>query len=201
VSELQSARPHRLLVVRAIGVYRYDSNPHRSRWLASKPTGRAARPRPRRSARVSDQRVTEPGSRYIISYPRPARHESHGSGLWGGILGRSAPTKKLLKPSWRRRCAAVTTPVVLCPDRFLFLEVAALVASVVVFHVGVRGSFSNVGSSPCSAPSLRDWACWWQPCAHHRGGLRAHNLVMLPMGSCRAPSSPTPAFPTRCNPS
>src|SRR5205814_5785492 len=99
--------------------------------------------------RVADQRITEPGSRYIdFLIPGLLGMNLVGSGLWGvGFSVVQARTKKLLKRfmATPMRRSHYLLSFILSRLVFLFLEVAALVGfGWWMFHVGVRGSFSAV---------------------------------------------------------
>jgi ABC-2 type transport system permease protein len=81
-------------------VYRYDSTRAESRLARLEADAAVQRSRGRTDpARVTDQRVTEPGSRYIdFLIPGLLGMNLMGSGLWGvGFSVVQARTKKLLK--------------------------------------------------------------------------------------------------------
>src|SRR2546422_3328742 len=103
------------------------------------------------AARVADQRVTEPGSRYIdFLIPGLLGMNLMGSGLWGvGFSVVQARTKKLLKRfmATPMRRSHYLLSFILSRLVFLFLEVAALIGfGWWMFHVGVRGSFAAVAA-------------------------------------------------------
>src|SRR5881392_1347025 len=131
-------------------VYRYDSTRTESRLarLEADEALQRARGRPD-VASVRDERVTEPGSRYIdFLIPGLLGMNLMGSGLWGvGFSVVQARTKKLLKRfmATPMRRSHYLLSFILSRLVFLFLEVAALVGfGWWMFHVGVRGSFSAV---------------------------------------------------------
>src|SRR5437870_12621968 len=131
-------------------VYRYDSTRTESRLarLEADEVLQRARGRPD-VASVRDERVVEPGSRYIdFLIPGLLGMNLMGSGLWGvGFSVVQARTKKLLKRfmATPMRRSHYLTSFILSRLVFLFLEVAALVGfGWWMFHVGVRGSFSAV---------------------------------------------------------
>jgi len=131
-------------------VYRYDSTRTESRLARLEADEVVQRARGRAdAARVQDQRVTEPGSRYIdFLIPGLLGMNLMGSGLWGvGFSVVQARTKKLLKRfmATPMRRSHYLLSFILSRLVFLFLEVAALVGfGWWMFHVGVRGSFSAV---------------------------------------------------------
>src|SRR5690348_12019485 len=131
-------------------VYRYDSTRTESRLARLEADEVLQRARGRADpARVADQRITEPGSRYIdFLIPGLLGMNLMGSGLWGvGFSVVQARTKKLLKRfmATPMRRSHYLLSFILSRLVFLFLEVAALVGfGWWVFHVGVRGSFSAV---------------------------------------------------------
>jgi ABC-2 type transport system permease protein len=127
-------------------VYRYDSTRTESRLarLEADEVLQRARGRPD-VARVRDDRITEPGSRYIdFLIPGLLGMNLMGSGLWGiGFSVVQARTKKLLKRfmATPMRRSHYLTSFVLSRLLFLFVEVAALVGfGWWMFDVGVRGS-------------------------------------------------------------
>src|SRR5207247_3381456 len=148
--QLRTGRVALLVVPGDPVVYRYDATRAAGRLARLEADAVVQRARGRSDpARVTDQRVTEPGSRYIdFLIPGLLGMNLMGSGLWGvGFSVVQARTKKLLK-------RFMATPVgrshyllsfILSQLAFLVLEVAALVGlGWWVFHVGVRGSFSAV---------------------------------------------------------
>src|SRR2546430_2511794 len=138
--QLRTGRVALLVVPGDPVVYRYDSTRTESRLARLEADEVVQRARGRAdAARVADQRVTEPGSRYIdFLIPGLLGMNLMGSGLWGvGFSVVQARTKKLPKP--------YLLSFILARLVFLFLEVAALVGfGWWMFHVGVRGSFSAV---------------------------------------------------------
>src|SRR5437879_5325194 len=101
--------------------------------------------------RVEDERVTEPGARYIdFLIPGLLGMNLMGSGLWGvGFSVVQARTKKLLKRfmATPMRRSHYLLAFVLSRLVFLFVEVAALVGfGWVIFRVGVRGSIGAVAA-------------------------------------------------------
>ena len=128
-------------------VYRYDSTRTDSRLARLETDEALQRARGRADAApVRDERITEPGARYIdFLIPGLLGMNLMGSGLWGvGFSVVQARTKKLLK-------RLMATPMsrghyllsfILSRLLFLFLEIAALVGfGWVMFGVGVRGSY------------------------------------------------------------
>ncbi len=148
--ELRTGRAALLVVPGDPVVYRYDSTRTESR-LARLATDEALqRARGRVDpARVQDQRVTEPGSRYIdFLIPGLLGMNLMGSGLWGvGFSVVQARTKKLLKRymATPMRRSHYLASFILSRLVFLFAELAALVGfGWLVFNVGVRGSLGTV---------------------------------------------------------
>src|SRR5437867_6432541 len=133
-------------------VYRYDSTRTESRLARLEVDDAVQRARGRADpAVVRDERVTEPGSRYIdFLIPGLLGMNLMGSGLWGvGFSVVQARTKRLLK-------RVMATPMhqrhylmsfVLSRLAFLFVEVAALVGfGWWIFDVGVRGSVAGLAA-------------------------------------------------------
>ena len=127
-------------------VYRYDSTRTESRLarLEADDALQRARGRPD-GASVRDERVTEPGSRYIdFLIPGLLGMNLMGSGLWGvGFSVVQARTKRLLKRfmATPMRKSHYLLSFVLSRLTFLFVEVTALVGfGWWIFDVGVRGS-------------------------------------------------------------
>ena len=148
--QLRTGRIALLVVPGDPVVYRYDS---------SRPEGRIARLEAdealQRSAgradakRVRDERVAEPGSRYIdFLIPGLLGMNLMGSGLWGvGFSVVQARTKKLLKRfmATPMRRSHYLTSFILSRLLFLFLEVAALIGfGWSIFGVGVQGSMVSL---------------------------------------------------------
>jgi ABC-2 type transport system permease protein len=127
-------------------VYRYDSTRTESRLARLEVDQAVQRARGRVDpALVRDERVTEPGSRYIdFLIPGLLGMNLMGSGLWGvGFSVVQARTKKLLKRfmATPMRRSHYLMSFILSRLVFLFLEIAALVGfGWVMFRVGVRGS-------------------------------------------------------------
>src|SRR5881628_56362 len=148
--QLRTGRVALLVVPGDPVVYRYDSTRTESRLARLEADAVVQRARGRADpARVTDQRVTEPGSRYIdFLIPGLLGMNLMGSGLWGvGFSVVQARTKKLLKRfmATPMRRSHYLLSFILSRLVFLFLEVAALVGfGWWMFHVGVRGSFSAV---------------------------------------------------------
>src|SRR6266700_4370473 len=128
-------------------VYRYDSTRTESRLARLEVDAAVQRARGRADpAVVRDERVTEPGSRYIdFLIPGLLGMNLMGSGLWGvGFSVVQARTKKLLKRlmATPMRRSHYLLSFILSRLLFLFLEIAALVGfGWLMFGVGVRGSF------------------------------------------------------------
>src|SRR5690348_8817889 len=133
-------------------VYRYDSTRTESRLARLEVDAAVQRAHGRADpAVVRDERVTEPGSRYIdFLIPGLLGMNLMGSGLWGvGFSVVQARTKKLLKRymATPMRRSHYLLSFVLSRLVFLFVEVAALVSfGWWMFHVGVRGSLGAVAA-------------------------------------------------------
>src|SRR3989441_10699781 len=131
-------------------VYRYDSTRTESRLARLEVDEALQRARGRADPLLArDERVTEPGSRYIdFLIPGLLGMTLMGSGLWGvGFSGVQARTKKLLKRfmATPMRRSHYLTSFVLSRLLFLFLEIAALVGfGWLMFRVGVRGSLVSL---------------------------------------------------------
>src|SRR2546422_1193795 len=128
-------------------VYRYDSTRTESRLARLEADAALQRARGRAdAASVRDERITEPGARYIdFLIPGLLGMNLMGSGLWGvGFSVVQARTKKLLKRlmATPMRRGHYLLSFILSRLLFLFLEIAALVGfGWVMFGVGVRGSY------------------------------------------------------------
>jgi len=128
-------------------VYRYDSTRTESRLARLETDEVLQRARGRADAApVRDERITEPGARYIdFLIPGLLGMNLMGSGLWGvGFSVVQARTKKLLKRlmATPMRRGHYLLSFILSRLLFLFLEIAALVGfGWVMFGVGVRGSY------------------------------------------------------------
>src|SRR5881628_3324222 len=148
--QLRTGRIALLVVPGDPVVYRYDSTRTESRLARLEADDVLQRARGRAdAARVADQRVTEPGSRYIdFLIPGLLGMNLMGSGLWGvGFSVVQARTKKLLKRfmATPMRRSHYLTSFVLSRLLFLFLEIAALVGfGWLMFRVGVRGSLGSL---------------------------------------------------------
>ncbi len=127
-------------------VYRYDSTRTESRLARLEVDEVLQRARGRTDpAAVRDERVTEPGSRYIdFLIPGLLGMNLMGSGLWGvGFAVVQARSKKLLKRlmATPMRKSDYLLSFILSRLVFLVVEIAALVGfGWVMFRVGIRGS-------------------------------------------------------------
>jgi ABC-2 type transport system permease protein len=150
--QLRTGRVALLVVPGEPVVYRFDSTRTESRLARLEVDDALQRARGRIDvARVTDERVTEPGSRYIdFLIPGLLGMNLMGSGLWGvGFSVVQARTKKLLKRfmATPMRRSHYLLAFVLSRLVFLFVEVAALVGfGWVMFRVGVRGSIGAVAA-------------------------------------------------------
>src|SRR5881394_571613 len=148
--ELRTGRVALLVVPGERLVYRYDSTRTESQLARLQVDDAVQRARGRADpVRVEDERVTEPGARYIdFLIPGLLGMNLMGSGLWGvGFSVVQARTKRLLKRyrATPMRRSHYLLSFVLSRLVFLFVEVAALVGfGWLVFDVGVRGSFAAV---------------------------------------------------------
>src|SRR5438270_2103905 len=144
--ELRTGRVALLVVPGERLVYRYDSTRTESQLARLQVDDAVQRARGRADPlRVEDERVTEPGARYIdFLIPGLLGMNLMGSGLWGvGFSVVQARTKKLLKRymATPMRRSHYLLSFVLSRLAFLFVEVAALVGFAWwMFDVGVRGS-------------------------------------------------------------
>ena len=131
-------------------VYRYDSTRTESRLARLEADEALQRARGRVDpARVREERVVEPGSRYIdFLIPGLLGMNLMGSGLWGvGFSVVQARTKKLLKRfmATPMRRSHYLMSFIFSRLVFLFLEIAALVGfGWLMFRVGVRGSLGSL---------------------------------------------------------
>ncbi len=145
--ELRTGRIALLVVPGDPLVYRYDSTRTESRLARLEADEALQRARGRADAApVRDDRITEPGARYIdFLIPGLLGMNLMGSGLWGvGFSVVQARTKKLLKRlmATPMRRGHYLLSFILSRLLFLFLEIAALVGfGWVMFGVGVRGSY------------------------------------------------------------
>jgi len=133
-------------------VYRYDSTRTESRLARLEVDEALQRARGRGDPLLArDERVTEPGSRYIdFLIPGLLGMNLMGSGLWGvGFSVVQARTKRLLKRfmATPMRKSHYLLSFVLSRLTFLFVEVAALVGfGWWIFDVGVRGSVAALAA-------------------------------------------------------
>src|SRR2546428_200602 len=133
-------------------VYRYDSTRTESRLARLEVDEALQRARGRADPLPArDERVTEPGSRYIdFLIPGLLGMNLMGSGLWGvGFSVVQARTKRLLKRfmATPMRKSHYLLSFVLSRLTFLFVEVAALVGfGWWIFDVGVRGSVAALAA-------------------------------------------------------
>ena len=145
--ELRTGRIALLVVPGTPLVYRYDSTRTESRLARLEADAALQRARGRADAApVRDERITEPGARYIdFLIPGLLGMNLMGSGLWGiGFSVVQARTKKLLKRlmATPMRRGHYLLSFILSRLLFLFLEIAALVGfGWLMFGVGVRGSY------------------------------------------------------------
>jgi len=145
--ELRTGRIALLVVPGTPLVYRYDSTRTESRLARLGADAALQRARGRADAApVRDERITEPGARYIdFLIPGLLGMNLMGSGLWGiGFSVVQARTKKLLKRlmATPMRRGHYLLSFILSRLLFLFLEIAALVGfGWLMFGVGVRGSY------------------------------------------------------------
>ncbi|HXI34007.1 MAG TPA: ABC transporter permease [Gemmatimonadales bacterium] len=128
-------------------VYRYDSTRTESRLARLEVDEELQRARGRNDVVVvRDERVTEPGSRYIdFLIPGLLGMNLLGSGIWGvGFAVVQARQKKLLKRFMATPMTKSDYLLAFILSRlvFLFVEVVALIGfGWLVFGVGVRGSW------------------------------------------------------------
>src|SRR5262249_46217839 len=134
-------------------VYRYDSTRTESRLARLEVDDALQRAGGRADAAfVRDERVTEPGSRYIdFLIPGLLGMNLMGSGLWGvGFSVVQARTKGLLKRfmATPMRKSEYLFSYILSRLLFLVLEVGALVGfGWWMFHVGVHGTIAALALS------------------------------------------------------
>ncbi len=187
--QLRTGRVALLVVPGEPVVYRFDSTRTESRLARLEVDDALQRARGRIDvARVTDERVTEPGSRYIdFLIPGLLGMNLMGSGLWGvGFSVVQARTKKLLKRfmATPMRRSHYLLAFVLSRLVFLFVEVAALVGfGWVMFRVGVRGSIGAVAG--ITVLGALSFAGLGMLVASRGRSIEAvsglMNLVMLPM--------------------
>src|SRR6266705_3083412 len=143
-TQLRTGRIALLVVPGDPLVYRYDSTRTESRLARLEVDEALQRARGRADPLLArDERVTEPGSRYIdFLIPGLLGMNLMGSGLWGvGFSVVQARTKKLLKRfmATPMRRSHYLLSFILSRLLFLFLEIAALVGfGWLMFGVGVR---------------------------------------------------------------
>jgi ABC-2 type transport system permease protein len=170
-------------------VYRYDSTRTESRLARLEVDDVLQRARGRTDpALVRDERVVEPGSRYIdFLIPGLLGMNLLGSGIWGvGFSVVQARQKKLLKRfmATPMRRSHYLLGFILSRLIFLFLEIAALVGfGWVMFRVGVHGSFAALaGITILGALSFAGLGLLVASRARTIEGVSGlMNLVMLPM--------------------
>ena len=149
-AQLRSGRLALLVVPGEPLVYRYDSSREESRLARLEADEALQRSRGRTdAARTQDEKVTEPGSRYIdFLIPGLLGMNLMGSGLWGiGFSVVQARTKKLLKRfmATPMRRTHYLASFILSRLLFLFVEVAALIGFARwIFGVGVNGSLASL---------------------------------------------------------
>ncbi len=170
-------------------VYRYDSTRTESRLARLEVDEVLQRARGRTDQlAVQDERVVEPGSRYIdFLIPGLLGMNLMGSGLWGvGFSVVQARSKKLLKRymATPMRRSHYLLAFVLSRLAFLLLEIAALVGfGWVMFRVGVRGSVLTLAF--ITVLGSLSFAGLGLLVASRAGTIEAvsglMNLVMLPM--------------------
>ena len=150
-AQLRTGRIALLVVPGDPIVYRYDSTRTESRLARLEVDEALQRARGRTDpARVRDDRVTQPGSRYIdFLIPGLLGMNLLGSGIWGvGFSVVQARSRKLLKRfmATPMRRSHYLLAFILSRLLYLFLEIAALVGfGWLMFGVGVRGSFAALG--------------------------------------------------------
>jgi ABC-type multidrug transport system permease subunit len=186
---LASGRIALLVVPGDPATFRYDSTRTESRLAVLEAADALQRAAGRADlVRVREERVTEPGSRYIdFLIPGLLGMNLMGSGMWGvGFAVVSARTKKLLKRflATPMRRSDYLLSFMLSRLAFLVIEVATLIGfGWLVFDVGVRGSFgvlallSVLGSLAFSGIGLL--VASRAKTVEAVSGLM--NLVMLPM--------------------
>jgi ABC-2 type transport system permease protein len=145
--QLRTGRVALLVVPGDPLVYRYDSTRTESRLARLEVDEELQRARGRSDVvAVRDERVTEPGSRYIdFLIPGLLGMNLLGSGIWGvGFAVVQARQKKLLKRfmATPMKKSHYLLAFILSRLFFLFVEVVALIGfGWLVFGVGVRGSW------------------------------------------------------------
>ncbi|HVH68461.1 MAG TPA: ABC transporter permease [Gemmatimonadales bacterium] len=187
--QLRSGRVALLVVPGEPLVYRYDSTRTETRLARLEVDEAIQRARGRAdAARVTDERVSEPGARYIdFLIPGLLGMNLMGSGLWGvGFSVVQARTKKLLKRymATPMRRSHYLLSFILSRLVFLFVEVGALVGfGWWIFDVGVRGSLSAVaGITVLGALSFAGLGMLVASRARTIEAVSGlMNLVMLPM--------------------
>ena len=170
-------------------VYRYDSTRTESGLARLEVDAVLQRSRGRVDPTpVRDERITEPGSRYIdFLIPGLLGMNLLGSGIWGvGFAVVQARQKKLLKRfmATPMRRSHYLMAFILSRLLFLFGELAALVGfGWLLFNVGVRGSFLTlVGVALLGAIAFAGLGLLVASRARTIEGVSGlMNLVMLPM--------------------
>ena len=188
-TQLRTGRIALLVVPGSPIVYRYDSTRTESRLARLEVDDALQRAGGRADAAVvRDDRVTEPGSRYIdFLIPGLLGMNLMGSGWWGvGFSVVQARTKGLLKRflATPMRKSEYLLSYMLSRLLFLLLEVGALVGfGWWIFDVGVHGTFAALGL--CTLVGAFSFAGLGLLVASRAKTIEAvsglMNLVMLPM--------------------
>jgi ABC transporter DrrB family efflux protein len=188
-TQLRTGRIALLVLPGSPVVYRYDSTRTESRLARLEVDDALQRAKGRADpTRVRDDRVIEPGSRYIdFLIPGLLGMNLMGSGLWGvGFAVVQARTKGLLKRflATPMRKSEYLLSYMLSRLLFLLLEVGALVGfGWWIFQVGVHGSFAALGV--CTLIGAFAFAGLGLLVASRAKTVEAvsglMNLVMLPM--------------------
>jgi ABC-2 type transport system permease protein len=187
--QLRTGRVALLVVPGAPLVYRYDSTRTESRLARLEVDDALQHARGRTDVvAVRDERVTEPGSRYIdFLIPGLLGMNLLGSGIWGvGFAVVQARQKKLLKRfmATPMRKSHYLLAFILSRLVFLFVEVVALIGfGWLVFGVGVRGSWLLlVGVTVLGSLAFAGLGLLVASRARTIEGVSGlMNLVMLPM--------------------
>jgi len=189
LNQLRTGRIALLVIPGNPIVYRYDSTRTESRLARLEVDDALQRAGGRADAAVTrDDRVTEPGSRYIdFLIPGLLGMNLMGSGLWGvGFSVVQARTKGLLKRflATPMRKSEYLFSYMLSRLLFLVIEVGALVGfGWWVFHVGVHGTIAAL--AVCTVVGAFSFAGIGLLVASRAKTVEAvsglMNLVMLPM--------------------
>jgi ABC transporter DrrB family efflux protein len=189
LNQLRTGRIALLVIPGNPIVYRYDSTRTESRLARLEVDDALQRAGGRADAAVTrDDRVTEPGSRYIdFLIPGLLGMNLMGSGLWGvGFSVVQARTKGLLKRflATPMRKSEYLFSYMLSRLLFLVIEVGALVGfGWWVFHVGVHGTIAAL--AVCTVIGAFSFAGIGLLVASRAKTVEAvsglMNLVMLPM--------------------